>query len=126
MNMMIGAPGIEPDGGGYRCTETQLDLHHGFANRSPAAWRAVRGWCEFHGIDPQRVPVPSAINRDIEHCRIWYARIVVDEHGKPVLNPSSGHGFKTEITSVQGEVPPLPFPPELWRTVEGIVEVRPS
>lgn len=76
-------------------------------------WHALLEWCEFHGIDPKKIPAGTRISRDECGRCIRYVRIVEDEQGRKQFHPPGHPRFGEMVTEPgveQGEAPPLPYP----------------
>jgi hypothetical protein len=101
-------------------TETTLTVHsHRFPEVHPAAWRAVIGWVEFHGMDPYRIPMCQTIVRNVKARCVEYDEIQVDEAGRRrIVGPPSDAELVIERVRAQGETPPLPWPAELLERVD--------
>jgi hypothetical protein len=98
-------------------TEHELRVHsQRFPELETKAWQALLEWCQFHGIDPIRVPMCSSIVRNVEHCRVEYDEIQLGEDGKPVPVPGCDRYVVRRVVA-QGEAPPLPWPAELLQVV---------
>lgn len=81
-------------------------------------------WLDFHGINPNLVPVPCTIKRDVAACTIIYPEQLLDEKGcfktkKIARSFVAGEPIpflevevirEIEVKVLQGETPPLPFP----------------
>ena len=95
-------------------TETTLTVHSTwFFVEHPAAHRAVVAWCEFHGIDPYRVPMCSTLIRNLEARCVEHDLYDADEAG--VRKALQGGDPEPAVSRVraQGETAPLPWPPEV-------------
>ena len=101
---------------GIRVTNTEVEVYGDrFPERSPEAHRALMSWCEFHDIDPYRVPMLSVIVRNIEACRVEYDEIVLGFDGtKATVQDGDDLVLVTRRVHTQGATPPLPWPPEVW------------
>lgn len=95
-------------------TETVLTVHSNqFPQVYPAAHRVMLAWCEFHGIDPYRVPMCSTIVRNIGGRCVEYDVYQVDEAGVRKALREGDTEPMVERVRAQGETPPLPWPAEV-------------
>jgi hypothetical protein len=69
-------------------------------------------WSHQHGIDPDRVPVPSIIAYDEETRRLWFS-VMEREDGSDLFSPGMSPIVQRR-TYVQLEAKPLPFPQEMY------------
>jgi hypothetical protein len=97
----------------YLASETELRTYTGLPELDPRAWDAIKAWCEFHDIDPNRVPMHNHFVRDVEGRRVEYDELVFGEDGRLAADLERGECVVRRVCS-QGEGPPLPFPPELF------------
>jgi hypothetical protein len=75
------------------------------------AWRASLEWARFHGLDPNRIPAGSVLERDASARQIRYVEFARASDGDLLIVDS----YPVEIEQVeQGEAPPLPFPSEAF------------
>lgn len=93
------------------CVLVDGDHEYPVMRSDQAAWQASMDWARFHGIDPNRVPAGSYIERDAARRRILFSEFVYDGPGigdivLDGLDPLTVDRIK------QGEAPPLPFPRE--------------
>lgn len=76
------------------------------------AWQASMDWARFHGLDPNRIPAGSYIERDAAGCRILFTEFV--KTGPETADILIVDNEPVTVDRVeQGEAPPLPFPPEV-------------
>jgi hypothetical protein len=75
-------------------------------------WHASLEWARFHGLDPDRIPGGSIVERDAAGRRIIFSEFVVDQDGEFVLT-EDGADIASVARVEQGEAPPLPFPREV-------------
>ncbi len=80
----------------------------GWVDRETQQWRELLDWCEFHQIDPKRIPVGTRIERYAGSCKIVYTRICTDTEGRREFD-NDGRWI-AQLVIEQGEAPPLPFP----------------
>lgn len=69
---------------------------------------AMLEWLAFHGIDANRVPWGSTVERDVPGRCIRYRRVAEDDGGHIALTADGE--FQIVEAVEQGEAPPLPFP----------------
>lgn len=75
------------------------------------AWSASCEWARFHGLDPNRIPAGSVVERDEAGCRIVYDEFVFD--GDVLRLTDDGMDGLRARRIEQGEAPPLPLPREV-------------
>jgi hypothetical protein len=76
------------------------------------AWSASCEWARFHGLDPNRIPAGSVVERDADGRRIAFEEYVFDTDGELVLTADRLDAERIARIE-QGEAPPLPFPREV-------------
>lgn len=82
---------------------------------------AMCDWFHRHGIDPQWIPMDSAITRWLLPDRpgIEYDRYVLDDHGHLVIDARSSDDCPRETLWFPMEANPLPFPSMATRECTG-------
>lgn len=99
-------------------TQTALTVHTtGFPEVHPAAWRSMLGWCEFHGIDPYRVPMCQTIVRNVEARCVEYDLYQLDEARVRRAMLAGADEPLVKRVRAQGETEPLPWPAEVLELV---------
>lgn len=100
----------------FTVTGTEVTIHsQDFPEHHVEAWTALLEWCEFHDIDPKRVPMLSTITRNVDGCRVEYDQLLVNERGAKILGPDGKIQWRR--VHAQGETQPLPWPAELLEAV---------
>lgn len=85
----------------------EYEIHYGTPE-----WHASMEWARFHGLDPNRIPAESVVERDEAGCRILFTEFVMD--GPDVADIAIVDGEAQMVGRIeQGEAPPLPFPREV-------------
>lgn len=85
------------------------DREYEIVSGSPE-WVASLEWARFHGLDPNRIPAGSYIERDAAGRRVLFTEFLPAEDGGPLI--VDGDVVTVERVE-QGEAPPLPFPREV-------------
>lgn len=95
----------------HTVTETEFTIHDDtFTAAHRQLWEDLKAWCEFHDIDPHRIPMLGTITRDVPGRRVRYLGIVTDTDGRKALGPDGNVQLRPMVA--QGETAPLPFPCE--------------
>ncbi|MET0884935.1 MAG: hypothetical protein ABWX92_00670 [Mycetocola sp.] len=73
------------------------------------AWRASIEWAKFHGLNPDRIPAGSEVERDSVNRQIRYTACVMDGSGYRVTTD----GELVTVECVEQGEGVLPFPTEV-------------
>jgi hypothetical protein len=78
-------------------------------------WAQICEWLQFHRIDPQMVPINSAIIVDYERHSIGYLKVKFDKHGRipdseKYLDDDGYVCVREHAATEQGEAGPVPLP----------------
>lgn len=99
---------------GALISDTILLVHDRQLFAATGALSALREWLQFHTVPYQDLPLGSPITRDVRARRVYFDRVVRDEHGWVCRRPTEYDGDRTVVDAsheyVQGDTPPLPWP----------------
>lgn len=99
--------------GAYSVSELLLITFEGLPETAPREWEAICEWCQFHDMDPKRMPIRNQIVRGVRRRLVEYDEIVYDANDRMVVERDE---IVTRRAVSQGEGPPLPFPALLFES----------
>lgn len=108
------SPRLPIDGPCVEVTDTTVTVtSYRFPEVHHAAWKSLVEWCEFHGIDPYRIPMLQTLTRNVERRRVEFTEYVLDEKGVRLALAAGTPEPELRRRTSQGETPPMPWPAEV-------------